>query len=79
MAEHTKSELVADATALGIPDAEHMTKAELEDAIHARVPDALGPVVPEGQVHADPEAHRGGKTITGVQPVEASDIPEAGL
>lgn len=77
MAEPTKDELVADAKALGIENADGMTKAELEDAIHARTPEALGPVVPEGQLTAEPPKQTG-KTITGVQPVEASDIPEAG-
>lgn len=76
MAEPTKDELVADAEALGI-EAEGKTKAQLEDAIDARAPEALGPVIPEGHLTADPpEKH--GKTITGVQPVEPADIPEAG-
>ena len=77
MAEPTKDSLAADAKALGIDDAENMTKAELESAIAARAPEALGPVIPEGQTVAEP-AKSSGKAITGVQPVEASDIPEAG-
>lgn len=75
MAEPTKDELLAEAESLGIPGAADMTKAELADAIAARNPDSLGPVVPEGQTAPEP-AESSGSATKGVQPVEPEDIPE---
>lgn len=70
-----KDELVQTAEDLGVQDAEKLKKADLADAINARVPEALGPVVPAGEVTA--AAPTGdGKTITGVQTLEVEDIPE---
>lgn len=75
----SKDELVAEAEALGIADAASTNKDDLRAAVdrqreaHA----ALGPVVPEGQTEPEPPKSSG-KTVTGVQPVEDSDIPEAG-
>lgn len=76
MAEPTKDELLREAQQIGVEGADDMTKAELADAIAARNPDSLGPVVPEGQTAPEP-AESDGRAITGVQPVEAEDIPEA--
>jgi hypothetical protein len=44
-----KGQLREDAEALGVEDAEDMTKAQLEAAIAARTPTELGPVIPEGE------------------------------
>lgn len=76
MAE-TKDDLLADAQAIGVPDADAMTKPELQDAIAARTPVELGPPIPEGQSESEPPKAPGNPT-TGVQPVEPDDIPEAG-
>lgn len=75
MAEPTKDELVQTASDIGVDGAEEMKKAELAEAIDARTPDALGPVVPAGEVAA-PAPSGGGPSITGVQTVNAEDIPE---
>lgn len=77
MAERTtKPELIDDAEDLGI-DPSGKTKAELADAIDARNPDELGPVIPEGQTTPDLPKPSGPPT-KGVQPRTADDIPEAG-
>lgn len=76
MAEPTKDELVQTASDLGVADAKDKTKAELADAIDAHNPEALGPVVPEGHLTAEPPSSSG-PSITGVQPLEPSDVPKA--
>jgi hypothetical protein len=76
MAEPTKDELVQTASDLGVPNADDMTKAELAEAIDARNPEALGPVVPPGRLTPQPPTSNG-PTITGVQPATTDDIPEA--
>lgn len=77
MRRPTKDELVEDAEDVGIPDAEDLTKAELEDALEERNPPELGPVVPPGHITAPP-APSSGKPAAGVRPQKRSDIPEAG-
>lgn len=76
MAERTtKDELIDDAEDLGI-ETTGRTKAELADAVAARTPEELGPVIPEGQV--TPEVKPSGSPTKGVQPQTPDDIPEAG-
>lgn len=75
MAEPTKDELAQTASDIGVPNAEDMKKAELAEAIEARTPDALGPVIPAGEVTA-PAPESGGRSLTGIQTVNAEDIPE---
>lgn len=75
MSEPTKDELVKEAVDIGVPDADRLTKPQLADAIEARQTPGAGPVAPEG---ADaPEFEQRG-SITGVQPLEADQIPESG-
>lgn len=77
MAERTKDELIADARAAGVENADDLTKAELGEAIASHVPDELGPVIPEGQT-VPPAPKSSGSPTVGVQPVDEHDIPEAG-
>jgi acetaldehyde dehydrogenase (acetylating) len=77
MALRKKDELVEEAEGAGVPDAEDLTKAELEQRIDALAPAALGPVIPEGEFTA-PAPEASGSATTGVQPVEDADIPDAG-
>lgn len=78
MAEPTKDELVHEAEQAGVENAQNMTKAELERALEGRAPEALGPVVPAGEVTAPAQKRSGAQATKGVQPMKASDIPEAG-
>lgn len=71
----TKEELVERARELGVADADRLNKDELEARI-AGV-EAAGPIVPEGETQPAP-AEQHGKVVTGVQPVEEDDVPEAG-
>lgn len=51
-------------------------KDDEDDQVDAgQVPEELGPVVPEG---GEPEQFEQVGSITGVQPLEDGDIPEAG-
>lgn len=77
MADRTKPELVADADAAGIEGAEEMKKDEIVDALEAKAPPELGPVIPEGQTAPEPPKSSGSPTV-GVQPMTEDDIPEAG-
>lgn len=72
----TKNELVDEAEALGVEDADKLTKAELEDRISAQNPPELGPVVPEGSTPEPPKSSS--SPTVGVQPQTADDIPEWG-
>lgn len=73
----TKDELVEDAVENSVPDAEHKTKPELEEALAARAPEELGPVIPDGETAPEIAAPSGTPT-KGVQPYTEDDIPEAG-
>lgn len=75
----SKDELLAEAASLGLTDYDDLNRDELaervDEALKAQA--AVGPVVPEGATEpVPPEAT--GTPITGVQPVVAGDIPEAG-
>lgn len=72
-----KDDLVTQARELGVDGAEDMKVSELEEAIAARTPAELGPVIPEGESAPAPPKP-GGQRATGVQPMEPDDIPEAG-
>jgi hypothetical protein len=77
MAEPSKDELRDDAEELGI-DTKGLTKPELEEAIAAKAPPTppeLGPVVP---ADGSPATFESVGSQTGVTPVEADEIPEAG-
>lgn len=76
MAEPSKDELVKEARGVGI-DPSGLTKPQLEDRLEARAPAELGPVVPEGELKPEPPK-ASGSPIKGVQPLEESDIPDAG-
>lgn len=73
--ERSKTELTADANALGI-DTEGKTKADPQDALNERNPAELGPVVPEGSEPQVPKPV--GKPTVGVQPSTPEEVPEAG-
>lgn len=75
MAE-SKQELVDAADAAGVPDAGDKTIPEIREELEVRAPAELGPVIPEGET--EPAPARKGRVRTGVQPIEPSDIPEAG-
>lgn len=77
MADKNKDELVADAKAAGIDNADSLRKAELVDRLGEHDTAAAGAYVPEGELQ--PSAiERNEKPVTGIQPLEDSDIPDAG-
>lgn len=74
MSEPSKDELVQEAEDLGVTT-KGLTKPELADAIEARQTPEVGPPAPDGD---EPPAFEQHGSITGVQPLEADEIPESG-
>jgi hypothetical protein len=74
VSEPSKEQLVDDAEALGI-DPEGKTKPQLTEEIEARQTPELGPPAP---ADGEPPAFEQVGSITGVQPLEADQIPESG-
>jgi hypothetical protein len=74
VSEPSKEQLTEDAEAIGV-DPEGLTKPQLKDAIAARQTPELGPPAPEG---GEAPAFEQVGSVTGVQPLEADQIPESG-
>lgn len=74
----SKDDLVEQAEGLGINSPGSLNKDQLREQIARRESLEVGVHVPPGQLNPEP-LEPSGKAVTGVQPVEASDIPDAGL
>jgi hypothetical protein len=73
----TRDELMERAREADIHGRSNMSNEELEQALQAKQTAAAGPIVPEGETEPQAPASTG-KKVTGVQPQDEDDIPEAG-